>query len=265
MKLRKGLFADIDGTLIRWIFFDRWVRASVEGGLFKPYILFELDYLLAKYKAREIRFGEYEAAMVKSVGKEGALRGNHEASMKEVCIKLARDMRTNIHVITKDLIAAAHECGYFIAFVSGSPTIALRCLAEHFPGVEACVGTELLMEGDRYTGLMDDFVVNNKGIAIEKLASEHSIDLSRSIAIGDSPSDSRMFEKVGYPIILNPNTRLDQIATQNHWPIVTEIKKVSVLAYSEGIIGYVRSNLFDILPSEIAELLFARLEAQEFI
>lgn len=265
MASRKGLFVDIDGTLIRWIFFDKWVRACVEGGLFKSYILFELDHLLAQYKARDIRFGEYESAMVKSVGKDGALKGNCETAMKEVCDKLARDMRTNIHVITNELISAASKCGYFIAFVSGSPTIALRSLAEHFPGIDVCAGTELLMEHGQYTGVMDDFVVHNKGIVIEKLGEEHAVDLMQSIAIGDSPSDSRMLERVGYPIALNPNTRLDELATENHWPIVKEIKMVSVEKYSDRASNYVRSSLFDILPAEIADILHIRLKAQDFI
>ncbi len=36
---------------------------------------------------------------------------------------------------------------------------------------------------------------------------------------GDSISDMQIFEKVGYPVAVNPNRKLSQIAKQKHWAI----------------------------------------------
>jgi phosphoserine phosphatase len=36
---------------------------------------------------------------------------------------------------------------------------------------------------------------------------------------GDSISDLQIFEKIGFPVAVNPNPTLTEIANQKRWPI----------------------------------------------
>jgi phosphoserine phosphatase len=262
---RKALFIDVDGTLIRWVYCDYWVRACVEHGLFSKHILIELDKKFVDYKARKILFGEYVQTMLDSIRKPGTLKGSSVSAMIEVCDELAREAHVRTHVITTELIATAHQCNYFIAFISGSPTIALKSLMKYFPGVEVCLGSECIEEEGVYTGELDDLVVRCKDSAVRRLAELYNLNLEHSIAIGDSPSDAKMFQVVSHPVVLNPNTELDKIARENAWPIVIEKKMIHVEAWSATATEYVSTNLFDVLPKEIAEILEKRLVELQFL
>ena len=54
---------------------------------------------------------------------------------------------------------------------------------------------------------------------LAKYASEHSLELSESIAYADSTSDLPMLEVVGYPVCVNPEPKLAAIARKRGWHI----------------------------------------------
>jgi phosphoserine phosphatase len=265
LEKRKALFTDIDGTLIRWVYFDLWVRICIEYGLFSKHLLIELDVKLREYKTHQIKFSEYLTVLLASTQKTGGLKGAHESAMLEVCSELAKRVHGDTHVLTRELITAAHQCGYFIAFVSGSPTLALKSLATYFPGEITCLGTDLPTdEIGRYTGELADRIVHTKGEAVKMLAKEHNLDLVRSIAIGDSSSDARMFSEVGFPLALNPNPELNVLIHNHRWPYAIEKKMVHVYAASGSGESFTESTLFDVLPEEIAKILAPRLKQLDF-
>lgn len=267
--MNKALFVDVDGTLIRWVFFDYWVRICVEYDLFPGHILIELDRILTEYKQREqtTPFGVYLNALVRAVKKDGVLAGKSLNAMREICTELARRVHGDVHVFTRELIAAAHGNGYLIALVSGSPTIALEALAEYFPGVTTIYGTELPVDSsDHFTGVLDDAVVHHKEVALQRFAELYDVDLKQSIAIGDSPSDVAMFTQVGYPIALNPNTSLFQIARMDRrFPIVIEKKMVIPMKTTPSGLRHTTCSLTSILPKEVAGPLRLQLKKLEFM
>ncbi|MCA9519557.1 MAG: HAD family hydrolase [Myxococcales bacterium] len=53
----------------------------------------------------------------------------------------------------------------------------------------------------------------------EEWAAEHQIDLDRSWFYTDSYSDLPMLERVGHPIVVNPDPRLRRLARRRGWPI----------------------------------------------
>lgn len=267
--MNKALFADVDGTLIRWVFFDYWIRACVEYGLFPRHILIELDQLLSEYKQREqsTPFGAYLKALVRAVKKDGVLRGKRLEAMQEVCRELARRVHGDVHVFTRELIATAHSQGYLVAFVSGSPTIALEALAKYFPGVTTVYGTELPVNSrDRFSGVVDDEVVYHKDRAVQRFSDTYDVNLNQSIAIGDSPTDVAMFSKVGYPMALNPNSKLFKFGREEGgFPIVIEKKTVIAMKATPSGSRYTTCSLESILPKEIARPLYQRLVQLEFM
>jgi fatty acyl-CoA reductase len=60
--------------------------------------------------------------------------------------------------------------------------------------------------------------------ALVDLAEEHGCDLRESIAYADSASDLPMLEAVGFPVAVNPETRLASIARKRGW-LVEDFRK----------------------------------------
>ena len=59
----------------------------------------------------------------------------------------------------------------------------------------------------------------NKADLVQQLAEVHGFDLRRSYAYGNHYSDAYKLQRVGYPVAVNPDRKLRQIATANDWPI----------------------------------------------
>lgn len=260
---------DVDGTLIRWVYYDYWVRFCVEYGLFPKYILLELDRILSEYKQRELSapFLKYLSALVRCVRYDGVLAGVREEQMEAVCEEMARQKHGDVHVFTRELIRIAHEAGYKIALVSGSPTVALNHLAKYFPGIDRCFGTILPSENGRYTGSIDDSIVNNKKTTVLHYAKERNIDLTQSIAIGDSANDACMFACVGFPIGLNPTTELFRAGChpERPFPLVFEKKMILSLKPRRDQSGYVTCPPHQILPSDIGISMQDTLKELDFL
>ncbi len=53
--------------------------------------------------------------------------------------------------------------------------------------------------------------------ALADYAKAHDLDLKESVAYADSTSDLPMLEAVGFPVAVNPETRLASIAIKRGW------------------------------------------------
>ena len=50
-------------------------------------------------------------------------------------------------------------------------------------------------------------------------AAQHSLSLEESVAYADSASDLAMLEAVGFPVAVNPESRLSAIARRRGWHV----------------------------------------------
>ena len=57
----------------------------------------------------------------------------------------------------------------------------------------------------------------NKGIVAELL---NKYGKDGSMAVGDSENDADMLDKVKYPLVMEPNEKLEQIAKAKNWEVV---------------------------------------------
>jgi len=76
-------------------------------------------------------------------------------------------------------------------------------------------------DGKRYTGRMDEVppTGETRAQALRDYADANGIDLDNSIAYADSTSDLPMLEAVGYPVAVNPETKLASLARRRGWLI----------------------------------------------
>jgi len=89
-------------------------------------------------------------------------------------------------------------------------------------GIEGGLGTRSQIVAGRYTGELDGPFCYGTGkvAAIEALAAERGYDLAASYAFSDSPSDIPMLERVGHPVVVNPDAELRRVAVARGWPII---------------------------------------------
>ena len=109
----------------------------------------------------------------------------------------------------------AHKTkGHVLVLISGS----VRYL-----GFDHLLCTDLEVNPDgRLTGKADGPVCvdKNKKMLMSELAQKIGLDLSKSYAYGNHPSDLPLLESVGYPHAVSPNRILEKIARQRSWPIL---------------------------------------------
>jgi HAD superfamily hydrolase (TIGR01490 family) len=89
-------------------------------------------------------------------------------------------------------------------------------------GMEGGIGTRWQIGADgAYTGEMDGPFVYGKGKveAMRRFADEHEIDLGSSYAYSDSASDLPMLRAVGYPVVVNPDHALLEVAKAEGWQV----------------------------------------------
>ncbi len=263
------IFFDLDGTFVRWNYFHLWIKACVAAGLLPRIVLAEPNRRLRAYKNRQGTFRAFTDSLLKAVLDGERLRGIRVDDMERVCQELAARSGRQIHVFCEELNRIARACGYQTAILTGSPTIAAKAFAKQRE-IGFCFGTELVVgpSRSRYTGEADDYVLYHKDEVIRAFAEEHEVDLTKSIAVGDSEGDLSMLQEVEYGIALNPNSGLLRACRDHGIPYIIEKKNIyphqwsttNGVGTSATVVG-----LEQILPGEIATPLTARLRELDML
>ena len=73
-----------------------------------------------------------------------------------------------------------------------------------------------------YTGALAGPFCYGEGKAqvLSQVAAQRGYDLSRSYAYSDSVSDLPMLAAVGFPVVVNPEAELRQVADEQGWPVL---------------------------------------------
>ncbi|MBU1032910.1 MAG: HAD-IB family hydrolase [Patescibacteria group bacterium] len=259
MSEKKGaVFFDIDGTWLRWQLFDEWIRLAIEFGIL-PRIVHEFAVKeRQRYLTRQGSFSDFVKILVKSYQQDGRLKGVRISDAKLVAERAMEQRGDHVHVFTRELASAAKDVGMPCAVISGSFQEAVEVFAKA-NGIEIFYGTEHPHENGFFTGGEPLVWATQKDEAVKQIALEHDIDLKASVAIGDSVSDAKMCELVGYPICFNPERALLLIARAERWPVVLEKKDIRLIfkGDSNGLLQ--ERPLSNVLPQELANSLDLRL------
>lgn len=110
--------------------------------------------------------------------------------------------------------------GHVLALLTSGTSFSVAALAETVQ-MQHLLCTEVQVENGVVTGRLNLPVCYGEGKVhrAEVFAQEHGIDLSRSFFYSDSSSDRPMFERVGHPIVVNPDPRLRADAWRRGWPV----------------------------------------------
>jgi HAD superfamily hydrolase (TIGR01490 family) len=133
-----------------------------------------------------------------------------------------------IYAEALELMFEHREAGRMIVIVSSSPVEIVEPLADMLR-VDHFIATQPQVEDGKYTGELDFYAYGpHKAEAMQQLAEERGIDLSRSYAYSDSVTDLPMLETVGNPVPVNPDKELRRLAQEREWPVEWFRKPVSL-------------------------------------
>jgi len=126
------------------------------------------------------------------------------------------------HIMTKAYPAAVRRVrehrrlGHRTLLITGALDIVINPLRPLFDDV---ICAEMSTRGGRYTGelLAVPPTGEVRAQALRSYAEANDIDLNESVAYADSSSDLPLLDAVGFPVAVNPETRLASLAIKRGW------------------------------------------------
>ncbi len=251
---------DVDGSFRRWQLFVDWIDGMVESGVFQKIVFERTRPAFEAYRRRQGSFAAYIKESIQAYSGEYRLRGIRVSDAAFVAEQVVRAHGMETHVFARELSLSAHESGFHRSFISGSPKVVLDPFARlHGFDPDFCFGTEHPHRNGLFTGSPPKTWYDRKSIAVDVLCQKLNLNLDHSVAIGDSESDAPMLDRVGYPICINPNSALADIARERGWPIVTEKKDVISLYRLNRLRGLRGATLKSVLPPGLYQSMRQRI------
>jgi HAD superfamily hydrolase (TIGR01490 family) len=128
------------------------------------------------------------------------------------------------HILTKAFPAALRRVrehrrlGHRTVLITGALNIVVEPLGPLFDDV---ICAEMSQRDGRYTGELLSVPPTGevRAQALRDYAETHGFDLAESVAYADSSSDLPLLDAVGFPVAVNPETRLASMAIKRGWLI----------------------------------------------
>ncbi|MFO0681369.1 MAG: HAD family hydrolase [Sandaracinus sp.] len=212
---RRAAFFDMDKTLVRantGVLYARWRFRRGESGV--------RDMARVMWWSAQYAAGVVDAGAVSSYA-ASTLRGIDEAAFADQCRLWFDEMvRPIVAPGARPVIERHRSEGDVLAILTGSTWYAASLLGEAL-GIPHRIASTLEVRGGAFTGAVEDPLCFGVGKVqrAERFAEEHDIDLGASAFYTDSISDLPMLERVGKPVVVNPDPRLAVLARRRGWPV----------------------------------------------
>jgi putative phosphoserine phosphatase / 1-acylglycerol-3-phosphate O-acyltransferase len=210
-----GAFFDFDGTVVSGFSAVVFLREQLLQGQLSRTDIIELAAAMANLALGRIGFS---GAMAVSAG---ILRGVSEQSYYRFGEQVyEKHIARLVYPESRALVAAHLRKGHTVAIISSATPYQIEPAARDL-GIEHVLCTRLVTKKGLFAGAVVKPVCWGKGkvIAAAKFAAKQRVDLDRSVFYTDSHEDLDLLEKVGFPRVINPSAKLEQIAQQRGWPI----------------------------------------------
>jgi HAD superfamily hydrolase (TIGR01490 family) len=213
---RTAAIFDVDDSLLDGNAGTLFTRYLYSEKIMRPEIRSRIPRIIYEYARR--RLTEQDMVEIGSKCQQG-IRADELKAHAHACFEKSIRKRITmgaIRQIRKHLLS-----GHFVAIASGSPQFIIDEVGHHLK-VHVAVGTRTRIVDGRATDEILPPVVFREGkrVAVETLASQYDLDLSRSWLYSDSVADTPLFETIGHPIVVNPKPPFRAVAEQRGWEIV---------------------------------------------
>ena len=149
------------------------------------------------------------------------LRGLEETHLRDIArCCFVESLRASISPRIPELMRFHREQGRTMVLMSGSLELLVKPFHEHFQ-TDMMVAHKLEVVDGRLTGNRIGLhpYAENKGTLALQLAATHGFDLAGSYAYGNHHTDVHKLALFGHPVAVNPDRRLQRIATERGWEV----------------------------------------------
>ncbi len=213
-------FYDLDHTIIDTNSNKHWIAKEVKAGRVTPKLIFTAIYWFARYAMGQGQGAEAagaEAAMAYAGTSARALQEEVEAvfdaalahRMRPGCgPSMARHRENDVRIIicTSSWQYAARYAARLFGLETDDENIISSVMEEDARGVLTGGIAEIAYGDGKYR-------------VTKKWADANGVDLKDCYFYSDSMSDVLLLEKVGHPVVINPDPRLRKHAEARGWPI----------------------------------------------
>ncbi len=115
-------------------------------------------------------------------------------------------------------VRAHRQMGHRTLLITGALSFAVEPLRPLFDDI---ICARMSLDQDRLTGQLAQVPPTGeaRALALDAYAQQHGIDLADAVAYADSASDLALLEAVGFPVAVNPETKLAAIARRRGWHV----------------------------------------------
>jgi len=213
------VFSDIDNTVVfgASVYHFGW-EAYSQG------LITWRDVIPALFDQRHfIRSGENEKRMANTRERALALvKGQTVDDFARVAkATWETRMRKRLFPEIVSMLSSHRQLGHDVFLASASPRELVEVMAAGL-GLSGGLGTELHVTDSVFTGGFDGPLLHgeHKAEAVFSMAKSLDVPPDRLVAYSDSIADLPLLEGVAFPVAVNPDRRLHQIARERNWPII---------------------------------------------
>jgi putative phosphoserine phosphatase/1-acylglycerol-3-phosphate O-acyltransferase len=204
-----------DGTIIAGYSATSFIREQVRRGDLSPRQLAEIVAAMTSFGLGNLGFSGMMAINAQF------MRGIEEDTYREVGEKLyTKQIARLIYPESRALVEAHLAKGHTVAIISSATPYQVEPAAADL-GIEHVLCSHLEVSKGKFTGKAVTPLCFGQGKvdAAEDLAQRTGADLDRSFFYSDSTDDLLLLERVGHARALNPNGKLEKIASERGWPV----------------------------------------------
>jgi len=220
--LRSAAFFDLDGTLLRGLMIQAFPRYLADRRKISETFPSKIDTVVDAYGKGTISYMEVAKKVPKlyAAGIKG-LKIDKVKIMAEGFMETY--FPTKVFRYSKRLVRDARKLVDLTIAISGSPQEVVSEIGKYLPFDEV-YGSLFTTRAGVYTGTVKRNLIlgKPKGDLIDELSHCLMIDLSRSLAFGDTDQDGPVLRRVSLPMAINPNPSLLKLCIRNHWPWYAE-------------------------------------------
>jgi HAD superfamily hydrolase (TIGR01490 family) len=207
---------DVDGTLYPGALGLKLLQALTADGISDRSKSEEIFEVINKHRLNEIDF-QTMATTAYTLCSE-AIAGKPEALVQHIAKQVWLQERSKLFSFVPKLIDILKSQGYLLVLISGSPDEIVCYLAEEFE-ISNYQGSTFATHQGKYTGqisLLSGSLGEKYSIFLD-MVKDWRVNLQDSLAIGDSITDTALFQVVGKPVVFEPHPSLMSIAQEKGW------------------------------------------------
>jgi phosphoserine phosphatase len=213
---------DLDGTLYPGALGLDWLQALTDAGVCSAMAGQRVLAIVDAHRRGTIDFPTMAA---RAYGAFASMLAGVEVEIAEAIARSTwQQHRGRLFAFVPELISCLREHGHEPILISGSPVEMVELAAEEL-GIAVARGAVFGRDAGRYTGTVDlsSGSPGEKPNILAAIAREHgrALALDRCFALGNSMTDAWLFERVGVPLVFEPDADLLALAEAHGWRVAT--------------------------------------------